>query len=435
MSVIKITCPSTPHTALTRRERLIMDILYRRGRATAAEVLEDLSGTPSYSTVRTQLRVLEEKGHVRHEEEGLRYVYVPAVPRHAARKSALRHLVDTFFDGSAEKVVGALLGGEGARLSEDELRADRRAGRQGKEREWPMKITVDRRARARRRRASLRRQPAALRHWVLACAVACAAATRSCRCSCRPGRSASCRRQPIAAGDCRDRPALRRTAAPAAGRRPQRTPRRRAPRPPTAARTPPLVLVAGGRLDRRRVDRHRHDRRRPGPPVVARVSRPPDRRSGRGGRSPTDLDGARAAAPRSLCCRANTRRCSSPGERCGRRSSFRRRRSTWPRERIGIVLRHELAHVQRGDWAVQVAAELLKSVYWFNPVLWVVGRRLRLESEHACDDAVMNSGIEASSYASHLVDLARALNQPPRTGCPRPPSPVHPASTGGSAPC
>ncbi|MQA29877.1 MAG: BlaI/MecI/CopY family transcriptional regulator [Luteitalea sp.] len=114
-----MTNPS--HTVLTRRERQIMDILYRRGRATAAEVLEDLSGTPSSSTVRTQLRVLEEKGHVRHEEEGLRYVYVPAVPRRAARKSALRHLVDTFFDGSAEKVVGALLGGEGARLSEDEL--------------------------------------------------------------------------------------------------------------------------------------------------------------------------------------------------------------------------------------------------------------------------------------------------------------------------
>jgi BlaI family transcriptional regulator, penicillinase repressor len=109
------------HNVLTRRERQIMDILYRRGRATAAEVLEDLSGTPSSSTVRTQLRVLEEKGHVRHEEEGLRYVYVPAVPRHAARKSALRHLVETFFDGSTEKVVGALLGGDGARLSEDEL--------------------------------------------------------------------------------------------------------------------------------------------------------------------------------------------------------------------------------------------------------------------------------------------------------------------------
>src|SRR4051794_20727904 len=99
-----------PHVSLTRRERQIMDILYRRGRATAADVMDELSGSPNYSTVRTQLRVLEEKGHVRHDEQGLRYVYAPAVPRHAARKSALRHLVDTFFDGSAEKVVAAVLG-------------------------------------------------------------------------------------------------------------------------------------------------------------------------------------------------------------------------------------------------------------------------------------------------------------------------------------
>ena len=96
--------------------------LYRRGRATAAEVEDaDLSGEPHYSTVRTQLRVVAEKGHVRHAEEGLRYVYMPAVPRRAARKSALKHLVDTFFDGSAENAVAALLGGEGARLSEAEL--------------------------------------------------------------------------------------------------------------------------------------------------------------------------------------------------------------------------------------------------------------------------------------------------------------------------
>jgi predicted transcriptional regulator len=116
------TSPHTPlPAALTRRERQIMDILYRRGRATASEVMADLSGTPNYSTVRTQLRVLEEKGHVRHEEQGLRYVYLPAVPRRAARKSALRHLVETFFDGSAEQVVGALLGGEGTRLSKEEL--------------------------------------------------------------------------------------------------------------------------------------------------------------------------------------------------------------------------------------------------------------------------------------------------------------------------
>lgn len=113
--------PAPAHNSLTRRERQIMDILYRRGRATAAEVMEDLPGDPNYSTVRTQLRVLEEKGHVTHEEVGLRFVYAPAVPRSAARKSALRHLVQTFFDGSAENAVAAILGGEGSKLSDEQL--------------------------------------------------------------------------------------------------------------------------------------------------------------------------------------------------------------------------------------------------------------------------------------------------------------------------
>ena len=108
-------------SSLTRRERQIMDFLYRQGRATAAEVMAALPGSPTSSTVRTQLRVLEEKGHVRHEEQGLRFIYMPAVPRHAARRSALRHVVDTFFDGSAEKVVAAVLGGEGSRLTDEEL--------------------------------------------------------------------------------------------------------------------------------------------------------------------------------------------------------------------------------------------------------------------------------------------------------------------------
>ena len=89
--------------------------------ATAADIRVRLDGAPSDSTVRTQLRVLEAKGHVRHEEHGLRYVYLPTVPRHAARRSALRHLVDTFFDGSTAKAVAALLGGEGARVSDDDL--------------------------------------------------------------------------------------------------------------------------------------------------------------------------------------------------------------------------------------------------------------------------------------------------------------------------
>ena len=113
--------PGPTHSSLTRRERQIMDILYRRARATAAEVMGDLPGNPNDSTVRTQLRVLEEKGHVRHEEVGLRYVYLPAVPRHAARKTALTHLVDTFFDGSAAQVVAALLGNEASKLTEEDL--------------------------------------------------------------------------------------------------------------------------------------------------------------------------------------------------------------------------------------------------------------------------------------------------------------------------
>ena len=113
---------STPsHALLPRRERQIMDVLFRRGRATAAEVMADLPGQSSYSTVRTQLRILENKGHVRHEDDGVRFIYMPVARRDSARKSALRHLVDTFFDGSAEKTVAALLGGEATRVSDEEL--------------------------------------------------------------------------------------------------------------------------------------------------------------------------------------------------------------------------------------------------------------------------------------------------------------------------
>src|SRR5437773_10286893 len=107
--------------ALARRERQIMDVLYKLERATVAEVLRKLADQPSYSTVRAQLRILEEKGHVRHEEHGLRYVYFPTVPRDIARRSALRHLVETFFEGSVENVVAALLGGEVTRISRKEL--------------------------------------------------------------------------------------------------------------------------------------------------------------------------------------------------------------------------------------------------------------------------------------------------------------------------
>jgi BlaI family transcriptional regulator, penicillinase repressor len=113
--------PKSPHSVLSRRERQIMDIVYRLGRATVGEVMAELSGEPAYSTVRAQLRVLEDKGQLRHEEHGLRYVYIPAIPRHTIRQSALKHLVDTFFEGSAEKVIAALLGRDSSRISEEEL--------------------------------------------------------------------------------------------------------------------------------------------------------------------------------------------------------------------------------------------------------------------------------------------------------------------------
>jgi predicted transcriptional regulator len=106
---------------LTRREREIMDILHRRGRATAHEVMDDLADPPSYSAVRTFLRLLEERGHVRHEQDGARYIYSPTVARRDAQRSALAHLVDTFFDGSVEDAVATLVESSKPRLSRQEL--------------------------------------------------------------------------------------------------------------------------------------------------------------------------------------------------------------------------------------------------------------------------------------------------------------------------
>jgi BlaI family penicillinase repressor len=106
---------------LSKRERQIMDIIYRLGRGTAADVQAQLPNDPSYSTVRAQLRVLEEKGHVKHEEKDLRYVYLPTVPRDKAKRSALQHLLDTFFEGSAEQAVAALLDNSSSKMRPEEL--------------------------------------------------------------------------------------------------------------------------------------------------------------------------------------------------------------------------------------------------------------------------------------------------------------------------
>jgi predicted transcriptional regulator len=106
---------------LSRRERQILDILYTRGRATAAEILGSLADPPSYSTTRALLKVLEQKRHVRHEEDGPRYVFFPRVSRQRASVTALRHVLNTFFDGSAVAAATALVDGSASKLSEEEL--------------------------------------------------------------------------------------------------------------------------------------------------------------------------------------------------------------------------------------------------------------------------------------------------------------------------
>lgn len=107
--------------ALTRRERQIMDILHRRGHATAHEVLEDLADPPSYSAVRALLRLLEERGHIKHIPDGTRYIFSPVAARTDARRSALAHVVSTFFGGSVEDTVAALVDSPKSKLSPDEL--------------------------------------------------------------------------------------------------------------------------------------------------------------------------------------------------------------------------------------------------------------------------------------------------------------------------
>lgn len=111
-----------PIPSVSRRERQILDVLFRRKEATALEIQADLPDAPSYSAVRALLRILEEKGHIQHREDGPRYVYLPVIEQAEARRSALRHVLDTFFEGSAAGAMAALLGGDGGAITEDELK-------------------------------------------------------------------------------------------------------------------------------------------------------------------------------------------------------------------------------------------------------------------------------------------------------------------------
>lgn len=117
MTAAKAAAPPS----VSRRERQILDVLFRLREATAAEIQTALPDAPSYSAVRALLRIMEDKGHVRHREDGQRYVYLPAIAPEAARRSALHHVLDTFFDGSAAGAMAALIDDNATRLSREEL--------------------------------------------------------------------------------------------------------------------------------------------------------------------------------------------------------------------------------------------------------------------------------------------------------------------------
>jgi predicted transcriptional regulator len=128
--------PNRAPPALSRRERQIMDIVYRRGKATAADVHAEIPNAPTYTTVRGLLRVLEEKGHLVHEEDGPRYLYSAATPRQEAGVSLLSHVVRTFFDGSASKAMAALLGSGGSDLADADLARLEEVVRRAREEKW-----------------------------------------------------------------------------------------------------------------------------------------------------------------------------------------------------------------------------------------------------------------------------------------------------------
>ena len=448
------------HSRLSRRERQIMDILFRLGRAPASAVQAELPGDPNSSTVRTQLRILEQKGHVRHEEVGLRYVYRPVTPRRTARRSALRHLVETFFDGSAEQTVAALLGGEAKRLTEPGARADR-TGRLGREggatggRSISGRVTRRRAERKGHEREAggtvmsllavltvkvsailllaligtllLRWSSASARHWVLAVGVVSAVAVPALHVLPTPP---VVRMAPVGS--------LLLDALP--------------PRLYVQFAEPADTGVVGSAVALQPADR-RPSRSRPAAAAFASddaVSRLAvtiwllGAFAGLGvllvglarlrwlrASSSRVTDGRwhRLCADLSRLCGLTRGVDLLLGPRPGLVATWGWRRpvvmlpasaAEWSAERMRVVLLHELAHARRGDWMLQMAAEALRCVWWFNPLAWLVRARLRRESEHAADDLVLAHGVPAATCATHLVELAREVRKHRRTWLPAP---------------
>ena len=260
----------------------------------------------------------------------------------------------------------------------------------------------------------LRKQSAALRHWVLAAAIVCAAAT--------PLFTVV-----VPAWD------FRRVEPPTGGltwrpirRQPSMYPRVRLQ---PEDRQQESRTGADQRLDRRRRDRPGGAAHRARAAGVARFEIPTGQRRNLARSGRRRVPGARAPTPGAAPAERPPYAAGHLGTRVAEGDPASRR-VRMVRDRVRIVLCHELAHIRRGDWVVQLAAQLVRSIYWFNPILWMACARLRLESEQACDDRVLNLGVERTEYATQLLDLARTFKKNGRTlsfGSPAP-AIAHPSS-------
>ena len=415
-----------------------MDILYRLGRATAGDVMKALPGSPSSSTVRTQLRVLEEKGHVRHEEHGLRYrLRARGAPpcrakvgAAAPRQHLLRRLSGEGGRGGARRRGRAALGGRTG-----PHRGSARQSEEGR----PIMIKVSLIVLAGLAVARLlRSQSAALRHWVLWAAIACAAVVPAVRTD-RAGLERSTPRrlrpraqlpQPVADG-----PGPRRQSL-AARRRRQEARRRH--RPPFASpRRRRLRALAD--LDDGRRDQLLHVTGRVRQAGVARVTF-----RAASGTAPGSI--SRKTSPASYGLRRPVVLLQSDHPTMLVTWGWLRPKvilpagaRDWTRDRMRVVLCHELAHIRRGDWAAQMTAELLRSIYWFNPLMWIASTAPAPRER----TGVRRRGVEPRyrwsrirrAFARSCAGRPRATGEACFQTFRRRPCCARPASRGESVPC
>jgi TonB family protein len=388
-----------PHATLSRRERQIMDVLYRKESATAAEVMENMPDPPSYSTVRALLRILDQKGQVKHEENAGKYVFMPTVRRDKAKLSALRHLVQTFFDGSTEDAGGRIAGFAVFKAVGIRVGPSTEADRQGPQRRQEMSFALDIIVKTAVILAApvvicilLRRASASSRHALWALAIVsvlllpfAAAIVPQLQLPVLPVPGANAARMPATI-------AISAVAVQAA---------QHASRVPLV--TTLVVLWAlgaaavigrllAGAVGIRRLSKFAH-RSEDGTwdEITAQTAAQYELHK------PLRLLFSDAEVlPVTWGVLRHTVLLPSSAER-------------WSFERRRLVLAHEMAHVQRNDGILHLLSQLACGIHWFNPLIWHAARRERIERERACDDQVLSHVGAPMDYAEHLVQIVRGL--------------------------